>query len=218
MRNMDWDGAEEMADRYKKMLPPQLQENEDENGEQKQLPPEVQAMIEQGKTEKDIAEYDFDLWTKQWRNIIRYKMIMTKPRQWEMEIIVCQGPTGTGKSKYCNDNFPNAYWKTRGEWWDGYEGEEQVIIDEFYGWLPWDFLLRLCDRYPLKVPIKNGFCEFTSKTIIFTTNEIPNAWYKNCKFDPFARRVTKWIVFPVWGEKIELDRFEDAISHFILNQ
>lgn len=45
MRAMDWDGSEEMADRLKKMLPPQLQENE---GEQP-LPPGVQGMIEHGK-------------------------------------------------------------------------------------------------------------------------------------------------------------------------
>ncbi len=53
IKAMDWDGADEIADRMKKMLPPQLQENEDENGEQKQLPPEVQAMIEQGKQQID---------------------------------------------------------------------------------------------------------------------------------------------------------------------
>jgi hypothetical protein len=53
IKAMDWDGADEIAERMKKMLPPQLQENEDENGEQKQLPPEVQAMIEQGKQQID---------------------------------------------------------------------------------------------------------------------------------------------------------------------
>ena len=45
MKAMDWDGSDEMAERLKKMLPPQLQEN---NGEQ-ELPPGVQGMIEQGK-------------------------------------------------------------------------------------------------------------------------------------------------------------------------
>jgi hypothetical protein len=53
IKAMDWDGADEIAERMKKMLPPQLQEQEDENGEQKQLPPEVQAMIEQGKQQID---------------------------------------------------------------------------------------------------------------------------------------------------------------------
>ena len=49
VKAMDWDGADEIAERMKKMLPPQLQAQEGEDGEQKQLPPEVQQMIEQGK-------------------------------------------------------------------------------------------------------------------------------------------------------------------------
>jgi len=46
VKAMDWDGAEEIAERLKKTLPPQLQ---DPNG----LPPEVQGMIEQGKAQID---------------------------------------------------------------------------------------------------------------------------------------------------------------------
>ena len=65
IKAMDWDGADEIAERMKKMLPPQLQENEDENGEGKQLPPEVQTMIEQGKQQiemltKQVQELESD--------------------------------------------------------------------------------------------------------------------------------------------------------------
>lgn len=42
VKNLDWPGADEVADRIKKALPPALQEN---GG----LPPQVQQMIEQGK-------------------------------------------------------------------------------------------------------------------------------------------------------------------------
>jgi hypothetical protein len=49
IKAMDWDGANEIAERMKKMLPPQLQDSEGEDGEGKQLPPEVQQMIEQCK-------------------------------------------------------------------------------------------------------------------------------------------------------------------------
>jgi hypothetical protein len=51
VKAMDWDGANEIADRLKKMLPPQLQQEEGEDGQQ--LPPEVQSMIEQGKQQID---------------------------------------------------------------------------------------------------------------------------------------------------------------------
>lgn len=48
VKNIDWDGAEEIAERLKKTLPPQLQD-QDPNG----LPPEVQGIIEQGKAQID---------------------------------------------------------------------------------------------------------------------------------------------------------------------
>ena len=51
VKAMDWDGASEIAERLKKMLPPQLQQEEGEDGQQ--LPPEVQSMIEQGKQQID---------------------------------------------------------------------------------------------------------------------------------------------------------------------
>jgi hypothetical protein len=49
IKAMDWDGADEIAERMKLMLPPQLQPKDEENP----LPPEVQAMIEQGKQQID---------------------------------------------------------------------------------------------------------------------------------------------------------------------
>jgi hypothetical protein len=46
-KNLDWPGADEIAKRLKAMLPPQIQAMEQED--QKDIPPEVQAMIAQGK-------------------------------------------------------------------------------------------------------------------------------------------------------------------------
>jgi hypothetical protein len=51
-KNLDWPGAEEIAKRFKKMLPPQLQEQE----EQPQIPPQVQQMIEQGQMQMQQME------------------------------------------------------------------------------------------------------------------------------------------------------------------
>ena len=47
VKAMDWEGAEEIADRLKLMLPPQILQAEQE-GEGQQIPPELQAQIDQG--------------------------------------------------------------------------------------------------------------------------------------------------------------------------
>lgn len=40
------------------------------------------------------------------------------------------GVTGTGKTRGVRERFPDAYLKSNTKWWDGYNGEDQVILDE----------------------------------------------------------------------------------------
>lgn len=156
----------------------------------------IQTSIQTGtKTELDIANSDFELWVKYRKAFSEYKLLISQPRSEKTECIVIQGPTGTGKSKWARDNYPGAYWKPRSNWWDGYTNQSAIIIDEFYGWLPFDLLLRLCDRYPLNVEIKGGAVNFNPKTIIITTNKRPDLWYTNVYFPSFIRRVEQWKIF-----------------------
>ena len=175
-------------------------------------------MIDKGSSDKDLANYDFACYISCYRGLNHYRLLTSTPRNHEVETIVIQGPTGTGKSKYCMDNYPEAYWKQRSNWWDGYSDHETVIIDEFYGWLPFDLVLRLCDRYPLHVETKGGQVNFTAKRIVFTTNSIPERWYKNVYFKSFIRRVSKWIVIPVWGDMQVFDDYTDAFKNMHDNE
>lgn len=149
--------------------------------------------IDEGMTTKELWNEDFETMVRHHRAFQNYRLEIVTPRSHEMEVIVIYGPTGTGKSRWCSENFPNAYWKQLGKWWDAYNQHEVVIIDEFYGWLQWTTLLRLCDRYPMMVETKGGQVQFTAKTIVFTSNTAPNLWYKDTYFDAFKRRVSKWI-------------------------
>lgn len=40
------------------------------------------------------------------------------------------GPSGSGKSSGARADYPNAYKKLPNKWWDGYQGQEAVIIDD----------------------------------------------------------------------------------------
>lgn len=166
---------------------------------------------------EDIADEFFEYWVSHYRAFETYIRMKTKPRNHPVEVHILQGPTGTGKSKWCMDNYPDAYWKQRSNWWDGYVGQKVVVIDEFYGWLPYDLLLRICDRYPLLVETKGGQAQFVATTILITTNMVPSSWYKNAYFPALARRVQHWHVLPVWGFHTVYGSWAEASKHMIEN-
>jgi len=174
-------------------------------------------MIDAGADDFELARYSFNTFTQTYRALTYYRLLCSKSRKHLTECYVFQGPTGTGKSKECEEKYPKAYWKPRGQWWDGYCGQETVIIDDFYGWLPFDLILRLCDRYPLHVETKGGTVHFVAKKIIFTTNALPTTWYKNVYFPSFARRVQEWHMFPVLGMHVIYKNYNEACAHFFLN-
>lgn len=150
----------------------------------------VKDRIIEGASSLEIANEFFGQWIRYNRAFDKYKLLLKQQRNEETIVSVYYGPTGTGKSRCCREKYPNAYWKSNSKWWDGYEGQEHVVIDEFYGWFPYDFILRLLDRYPLNVETKGGIVAFTSKYIHITSNQSPNKWYKpSLAYAPLERRI-----------------------------
>lgn len=178
---------------------------------------EIQDKLRDGSTCENIADEYFDIWVRYYRAFERYQLIKTPVRNHEVTVHVLQGPTGTGKSKWALDTYPNAYWKQRSNWWCGYMGHRTVVIDEFYGWLPFDLLLRLCDRYPMQVETKGGQVQFVADTIIITTNQCPNNWYRTSYFPAFQRRVSFWHILPIWGEHETFTDFAEALPRMSEN-
>lgn len=61
------------------------------------------------------------------------------------------GPTGAGKSHACFDDFnPETHYvkPLKDQWWDGYKGQEIVILNEFRGEIPYGELMALVDEWP----------------------------------------------------------------------
>lgn len=103
------------------------------------------------------------------------------------------GPTGTGKSKKVWELYPQHYDKQLNKWWDGYQYQDVVIIEECdpkkcehmaY------FFKRWCDRYPFRAEVKNGHLNnIRPKKIIITSNYTIKECFPNQQdYEPLQRR------------------------------
>lgn len=153
-------------------------------------------MIDAGKTDAEIAQEHFGTWCRNYRAFERYrKLVKGKSRNWITFVTVLWGAPGVGKSRRARlESGEDAYWLPKPEgnavFWDGYDGQENVVIDEFYGWIARTQLQRLCDSTPLLVNNKFGSTPFLAKKIWITSNEPPSQWYKNVGLGAMERRLT----------------------------
>lgn len=127
-----------------------------------------------------------------------------KQRDFKPEVWLLVGPTGTGKTFFAHDRSGSQlYQKSPDKWWDGYDGQSAILLDDFYGWLPFHFLLQLLDKYPLNLEIKGATTPCLARTIYITSNKSPLQWYEKYStvgaMAALFRRIDKFVVVPELG-------------------
>ena len=111
-----------------------------------------------------------------------------KFRTWMTTCDWVYGKTGTGKSHYAFENYhPDTHFVYNPQdngFWNGYSGQETVIINEFRGQIPYGELLDLIDKWPKTVKVKGKSpIPFLAKHIIITTPMKPSEVYSNLSFN-----------------------------------
>lgn len=107
-------------------------------------------------------------------------------RTWMTEGEWYWGPTGVGKSHvaFAGYNAETHYVKpVLDEWWDGYTGQETVIINDFRGQIPFSELLNLVDKWPHYVKRRcREPTPFMARKVIVTSALPPEqVYYKVCE-------------------------------------
>lgn len=160
------------------------------------------SMIDSGSTMKDVATVHPSVYVKHVRGLTSYERIMAPRRTSAPQVIVVYGPTGTGKSQFCREQSPDAYWKAPGtEWFDDYDGKADIIIDEFYGWIPYSNLLRILDMNPVMLGTKGAHVNLNCKRIFITSNQSPAKWFPRMNFGPLRRRINRLYRFMSFTER-----------------
>jgi hypothetical protein len=102
------------------------------------------------------------------------------------------GPTGCGKSRYVRDTFATFYSKPMSKWWDGYSGEEVVVLDDFdpsHGKFLGYFLKIWADRYVFNAEVKGGMLKIRPKRVVVTSQYLLSACFEDHEtIDAITRR------------------------------
>lgn len=119
-----------------------------------------------------------------------------------MEVWVFHGPAGSGKSTMARSALPGAFSKGdgTGQWWDGYVGQDSIIVGEMDFDLGINFWKQLMDEPVFSVQVKNGMKRVRATEMIICCNEDPSTWWfgvNEVHKTAFWRRVQTIVKFPL---------------------
>jgi len=153
---------------------------------------QVRDSIMNGTDVDEICESNPILYHQYGRTLNRLEDIALR-RKYRTEMtkgIWYWGRTDIGKSHHAYGDFhPDTHYvlnhRDKG-WWDGYKGQETVIINEFRAndVFTYDYFLELCDKWPMTVSRRSREpCPFISKKIVVTSSIHPADifWRRNEK-------------------------------------
>lgn len=128
----------------------------------------------------------------------------------QIKVFVLNGAPATKKTHYpfCRHGFGNVFLLRRKAYqtnfWEGYEGQKVLMIDEFtIPWIELDDLLQIMEGHPYRVNIKNTSCWGRWRYVYITMNRNPNdkdlypnvfAKYPETR-KAFRSRIKRWLYF-----------------------
>jgi len=152
-----------------------------------------------------------DVFVKYYRGLLAQHQYATVhlPRD-PPNVTLLIGPSDCGKTRYAFDKHGVEVPKINmdGNWFDGYQGEPQIILDDFVGAaskIALSSLLNYLDRYNIKVPVKGSFWNFRATDIYVTTNVHPRHWYdwskRKAQYPALLRRFTRILAWARVGDE-----------------
>lgn len=136
----------------------------------------IKEFIDDGHSERDLAEEHFSKWVVYRRSFAKYKELITPNGiRANLKVYVLWGEPGTGKTRYVYEKYPDVFSvpSSNLQWFDGYNGEATVLFDDYRGTGDESDLLKLLDIYPMQVPVKGGFTHWRPSRIFITSNLQP---------------------------------------------
>lgn len=149
----------------------------------------IKQMVSEGATMKEIANEATSYQSAKFGELL---LKYNEPkRNQEIKVYWFYGPPGSGKTREAAAMCPEAYWHNGTKWFDGYDGEKEVIMDDFRqeGWTI-ESLLRMWQPYPYRVETKGSTRQLQATTFIITTPySVDNLFFIGEDIQQLKRRI-----------------------------
>lgn len=175
---------------------PILRQSNAQQKRKSELDDVVKAIVEKKYNAKQIAQEFPKSYIRSYNGIANLLAKLAPRRNIKPEVIVFYGLPGSGKTRSAYEWARSLYKEEniykydtiheRSEWWQQYENQECIILDEMDGTkFAWSRLLSILDRFELQVGSKFGSASFAARHIIITSNLAPRDWYEQHANDEF---------------------------------
>lgn len=151
----------------------------------------VDEMVTEKATLAQIAEECPVEFIKYQRGITALRNLrVLKPRSGPAICVWLWGKTGVGKTRFPFDTHDTVYIKDGTMWWDGYDQQEAIVVDDYDGKWPFRNFLQFLDRYPFQGQVKGGYVNINSPYIYVTCEFPPSSLYSGTELAQVERRLT----------------------------
>lgn len=190
---------------------------------------EVLDKLKEGVTMDDIMDEHGATWVRNYKALAKYedRIRERKTPDWKpIEVIVLWGDAGANKSrtaismaKTTGGGYYRAVVTQSGNvWFNKYQGERTLILDEFYGQLKFSYVLKLLDGYKMEVERKGDTTWAQWDRVIITSNTHPREWYTSSRIPEqslsgFRRRINQ-IVHMVNDKRSYADFVQEQHGHW----
>lgn len=154
---------------------------------------QVTDMVTAGATEYEIMQELPTQHIKFYRGIARQIQLREQQRlnhYTPISVNVLWGKTRSGKTRsvFAKHGAHNVYVAQINEngklWFDGYNGQKVLLINEFYGQYRAGAMLELLDNYRKTIEVKGGTTVSNWDHVYITSNCHPEEWYKHWESVP----------------------------------
>lgn len=151
---------------------------------------EIKRELDRGMPLKRLKDSYFPEWVRFNKSFTEYRRGSTEPRSFKTRVFLFVGPPGAGKSTFMKllavrilglSCYKVPHKKGSGLYFDDYDNQEVMILDEFSGaTMPPEFFNLLADEHECVLPSHGGAGhQMVSKYLFIGTNYAPKFWWKN---------------------------------------